>query len=432
MIYAITDIETTGGHPSGHGITEISIVLHDGNKIIDRFESLINPEKPIPYSISRLTGITDDMVEDAPTFSAIAKDILAFFEETVFVAHNVNFDYSFIKESFYREGITWNATKLCTVRLSRKIFPGLPSYSLTNLCESLGVINPAPHRAWGDTQATAELFEKLIMADHSGYISDILKRGEVENFLPPMLPREQYQQLPEAPGVYYFHDSKGALLYVGKAKNVKQRIRSHFSGTFKNAERQTLNKELASISVELTGTELIALLLEDQEIRKHWPPLNRAQKMRSQSFGVYHYKDGLGRIRLGVQKCSAVSSPLRKFDSFQSAREWMMELCLSNMVPLEACGIEGPSPFDGDDWNENLGMAIAELEKSEPELLLPGKGRNHEEQSFIWVEKGIPKGYGFAPLDVQIKNIGDLEDFLQPLSTSDLSKSILQSFLDKH
>lgn len=431
MIFAITDLETTGGHPGGNGITEISILLHDGIKVIDRFESLINPGKSIPFNITELTGITNEMVEDAPRFGDIAEDIFDFLEETIFVAHNVNFDYSFLKESFQREGISWNARKLCTVRLSRKIFPELPSYSLSNICRSLKIANPSPHRAWGDTEATAELFRMLMEADVEGHITQTLKRGEVENFLPPGLNKTEYQKLPEAPGVYYFHDKKGNLLYIGKAKNIKQRIRSHFSGTYKNSERQTLNKELASISYELTGTELIALLLEDQEIRKHWPPLNRAQKQRSQSFGVFEYVDGRGRIRLGVQKCSVSSRPIRKFDSFHGAREWMMEFCLSNMIPLEACGIEGPDIFADEDWNDALGQALLQYKEEQSDFIIPGKGRSIDEQSFVLVIGGEPKGYGFVPGGNVVLKKEDLEEYMQPLSVSDLGKGIMRSWLDK-
>lgn len=431
MIFAITDLETTGGHPRGNGITEISIVLHDGKRILDQFESLINPGRPIPLGITELTGISNEMIEDAPSFTDIAEDIYAFLEESIFVAHNVNFDYSFLKESFAREGIVWNAQRLCTVRLSRQIFPGFRSYSLKNLCRELSIQNPSPHRAWGDTAATAEVFSKLISADQGGVIEKALKRGDLDRFLPPSLPKEEYHKLPDATGVYYFHDQKGDLLYIGKAKNIRQRIRSHFSGTYRNSERQILNRELRSISFELTGTELIALLLEDQEIRKHWPPLNRAQKQRSQSFGVYEYVDGKGRLRLGVQKCNPSSAPLRKFDSFNAARSWMMEFCLSNMIPLKACGIDQPGPFDEDEWNDQLQTAIAQMRETELNLVIPGKGRSREEQSFVLVEHGIPKGYGFVPNEVNVHAASDLDTYLNILSSSDLSKAILQGYLEK-
>ncbi|MFI5154495.1 MAG: PolC-type DNA polymerase III, partial [Chitinophagales bacterium] len=149
-IFAIVDIETTGGYAANNGITEIAIVLHDGKTEIGRFESLVNPRQPVPRYIQALTGINDKMLADAPGFEEIAPTVFDYLKDSVFLAHNVNFDYSFVKFQLEAAGYELNSKKLCTVRLSRKIFPGLPSYSLGNLCRQFNIPNFQRHRAGGD------------------------------------------------------------------------------------------------------------------------------------------------------------------------------------------------------------------------------------------------------------------------------------------
>ena len=165
--YAIIDIETTGGRADLHRITEIAVILHDGEHILDTYETLLNPETYIPYGITELTGITQDMVKDAPRFFEVAKKIVEMTEGAVFVAHNASFDYGFIREEFARLGYTYSRQQLCTVRLSRKAFPGLRSYGLDNLIATFGIEVKQRHRAMGDALATAELFRR-IMAQNGG------------------------------------------------------------------------------------------------------------------------------------------------------------------------------------------------------------------------------------------------------------------------
>jgi DNA polymerase-3 subunit epsilon len=174
-VYAIVDIETTGGHASSGAITEIAIILHNGREIEGSYHTLINPGSAIPRYITALTGIDDEMVKDAPAFSEVASVIYNLLSDRVFVAHNVNFDYSFIRYHLLQSGMEWDVAKLCTIRLSRKIFPGHPSYSLGNICRSLGIVINDRHRAKGDASATAELFAMLLAADQQNHIAQMLK-----------------------------------------------------------------------------------------------------------------------------------------------------------------------------------------------------------------------------------------------------------------
>jgi DNA polymerase III subunit epsilon len=183
-MYAIVDIETTGSYAAANGITEISIHVFDGEKVIEKFETLINPGQPIPYFIQTMTGITDKMVANAPRFEEVAEKIHAILSNKIFVAHNVNFDYSFVNSHLKQSGFDLISKKLCTVRLSRKIFPGFPSYSLGKLCQSLGITINDRHRAGGDTEATVKVFRLLMQNDKEQHIQKSLQRNSKESTLP--------------------------------------------------------------------------------------------------------------------------------------------------------------------------------------------------------------------------------------------------------
>ncbi|MEO1714706.1 MAG: 3'-5' exonuclease, partial [Bacteroidota bacterium] len=201
-------LETTRCRASRDKITEIAIVLHDGQQILDQFESLVNPECPIPYGITELTGISQEMVADAPKFYEIAKQVVEITEGAVFVAHNVRFDYSFLQAEFRRLGFTYTRKNLCTVRLSRKAFPGLPSYSLGKLIRHFGIQVPARHRAMADTMATVELFQRILAQQESeDHVYSLVNLGMRESLLPKNLSIEKIHALPEENGVYYFHDT---------------------------------------------------------------------------------------------------------------------------------------------------------------------------------------------------------------------------------
>ena len=230
-MYAIVDIETTGGHASANGITEIAIYVHDGSKVTRHFKTLMNPGQKIPLYITALTGISNAMVATAPLFDEKAQEIYDILSENIFIAHNVNFDFSFIKHQLKTCGYELNVKKLCTVRLGRKIYPGLPSYSLGNLCRHLRINIEDRHRADGDAKATVILFEKLLQQGAGIHIDAMLKKSSSEQWLPMHLEKKEIQQLPALPGVYYFHNAKGKVIYVGKAINIRKRVSSHFTST---------------------------------------------------------------------------------------------------------------------------------------------------------------------------------------------------------
>lgn len=312
--YAIVDIETTGGNASGSRITEIAIRIHDGQSVIDQFDTLINPEQFIPPAIWSLTGINNDMVEDAPRFAEVAEKVYGMLNGRIFVAHNVNFDYSFIRHQLEEEGYSWSPVKLCTVRMCRKIRPGFGSYSLGNLCNRLDIPIKNRHRAGGDADATVILFSRLLGWDKEGVIPEMLRKNSGEQQLPPNLPKSDFEQLPSRPGVYYFMDKTGKVLYVGKAINIKKRVASHFTGHSARAQRQHFLRNIHQISYEICATELMALLLECIEIKRLWPPFNRALKRFEPKYGLLMYEDQLGYKRLAVGKLNKFQSCLQVFN----------------------------------------------------------------------------------------------------------------------
>lgn len=273
--YSVIDIETTGGHRFGNRIIEIAIVnLRDG-KIIDEFETLINPERFIPVSISYFTGITNEMVQDAPKFYQVAKKIVEMTEGSIFVAHNVYFDFNFIKAEFASLGYNFKKPKLCTVRLARKLIPGYASYSLGKLCVDLGIEINNRHRAMGDTRATVELLKLLLEKKPDLHTATDEFQGK-KILLPPNVSRDEYENLPNSPGVYYFWDEHENLLYIGKSKDIKKRVASHFRIDIQSAKERELKGAIHKITFEQTGNDLCAKLYECHQIKTLRPQFNRS------------------------------------------------------------------------------------------------------------------------------------------------------------
>jgi DNA polymerase III subunit epsilon len=291
--YAIIDVETTCGSAERERITEIAIVLHDGENILDTFTSLVNPERAIPYNITQITGITQEMVENAPKFYEIAKKIVEITQDAVFVAHNVRFDYGFVREEFRRLGYTFVRKQLCTVRLSRQAFPNLGSYSLGNLIQHFNIQVEARHRALADTLATTYIFQRILDLENGKTVtSDMINRGIKEANLPKNITLDRLHDLPELCGVYYMYDEVGKIVYIGKSINIQKRMFEHFAD--KTEKGLKLFNSVHDIHYEVTGSELIALLLESAEIKKHLPRINRAQKKVYFPYIIFQYKDENG------------------------------------------------------------------------------------------------------------------------------------------
>jgi DNA polymerase-3 subunit epsilon len=445
-MYAIVDIETTGGYAANHRITEIAIYHHDGFTVTDSFHTLINPGRNIPYYITGLTGISTEMVLDAPSFETIAQQIHQKLEGKVFVAHNAHFDYSFLKKEFEQVGIQWQSKKLCTVRLSRKVIPGLRSYSLGSLAESLGIEITNRHRAGGDAAATVKIFDQLLHRDRDGHIAKALKRNSGETILPPNLAKEEFDKIPAKCGVYYFHDARGNVIYVGKAINIKKRIAGHFTGDAREWSRSKIRNEIHHISYELTGNELIALILESQEIRRLWPKYNQAQKYRVEEWGIYDYEDRNGYLRFSVNLVTRGSRPLIRFSSKGDAWNFLWEkvrehdLCpkLSGLQVAkglcfdyqtgECCGacmgIETVKKY-----NRKVNDAIGTFKGQANTVAIIGKGRSGNEQSLVLVERGSYFGYGFFDSQASISDLESARTYVRKSVETPTVQNLINSYL---
>ena len=292
-MFAIIDTETTGGKPLNDRVTEIAIIVHNGKRVIESYSTLINPCRKIDPFVSGMTGITDEMVQDAPLFSDVVQKIIDLTEGKIFVAHNVRFDYGVLRNEFKRLGKTFIRKQLCTVKLSRKIIPGLPSYSLGRLCESLDIQIQNRHRALGDAEATAVLFERLLLNDRKEMIRSELNEGLTDGILPPNIQKNQVEILPEDPGVYYFLDQNKKILYIGKSTNIRKRVISHFSNDLKSQKSASMKEKIHGIDYKLTGNELVALLEESNEIKRFMPPYNVSQRIKKYRQGIFLRSDDI-------------------------------------------------------------------------------------------------------------------------------------------
>ncbi len=434
MIYAVTDIETTGSHASGNSITEIAIVLSDGQKEIDRFETLLQPDHPIPYHITTLTGIDNDMVSDAPRFEDVADEIASFLAQGVFVAHNVGFDYSFIKKQFEAIGRKWNPTRLCTVRLTRKLVPGLHSYSLSNLCRHFGILNNTAHRAMSDTLATVELLHQLIALDHNNYILEQAQKNSPSAWLPNKVKESDYLALSTGPGVYYFRDEKGELLYIGMSGNIQKRVKQHFTGKMQSSKRQAFLKDIANIECKDCGTEFLARLVEDHEIRQHWPKFNKAQKHPSKKFGVLEYSDQKGYLRWGIQQLRKGQSSIISFHSAASGREWLHQCSKQYLVNPTLFGLPDMSEQWMDSPDEHalkLQKIKGDLEARKAKTIIKLHGRTRDELALVYAENEQVLGYSFFDFNELGNQRPETlwEDMQERLSSSPTSNAVLRQQL---
>ena len=418
MEFAIVDIETTGGSPAGGGITEIAVLIHDGEAIVREFQTLINPGQSIPAYITGLTGIDNSMVRDAPTFQEIAEELWDLLDGRVFIAHSVNFDYGFIREAFLKMGRELKSPKLCTVRLSRKAYPGLASYSLGRICENQKIPILARHRAMGDAKATAILFDRILKVAQDVVFSS-LKKNSGETFLPPNFSLARFRQIPEACGVYYMLNAKGKVIYVGKALNIRERFKGHFSGSVLPHLKQQLKAEVTDLQWKLTGSEVMALLVETLEIKRLWPQFNSALKLPKTLWGLFHYQDGSGYWRFQVAKVTRNLRPLETFFSSEEAIQFLKSGIETYQLCQKLCGLRKvtcgvvqdqtclgacQTAEDPDIYNDRADQFLKLIRESKKDLMLTLPGREAGERVFCYFEGGMLSRYSYL----------DCEDFPDP------------------
>jgi DNA polymerase-3 subunit epsilon len=448
LLYAVVDIETTGNGPKGQKITEISALIFDGKKIINEFTSLVNPEQNIPAFITNLTGITNAMVRNAPKFYEIAKKVEEITKDTIFVAHNVNFDYNIIHAEFKSLGFDFKRKKLCTVRLTRKIIPGLPSYSLGNICTAEKILINGRHRAKGDAEATVELFRRLLLRDDNFTINSFLNPKSRQASLPPLLDKIVIDKLPETFGVYYFKNLAKEVIYVGKANNIKQRVISHFYD--KKKKEQTMCLETADISFTRTGSELLALLLESSEIKHIYPKFNRAQRRAGEAIGLFSYEDQKGIIHLAYNRLKLAPNAIMKYYSVAECRTHLESLCAEFELCPKYCHLQTnvSSCFQYqlkeckgiccdkeavEHYNKRVREALKSVGIGAENLVIKEKGRTTNEIGFVLILDGIYKGIGYldASQDKALKIPEDYHFFVEQKKDNRDIQRIIGSYLKK-
>ncbi|NJC26942.1 exonuclease domain-containing protein [Neolewinella antarctica] len=450
--YAIIDVETTGGRASRDRVTEVGIVIYDGEKIIDSYQTLVNPETRIPAGIIQLTGITMEMVADAPKFCEVARKIVEITEGRIFVAHNSRFDYDFIREEFRRLGFTFMRKQLCTVRLTRKTYPGLRSYSLGNLTKHFGIKLDNHHRAFADAMATTELLKmNLIGPECKQEIKSMVNQGISATKLPDNIKIEQLQSLPEECGVYYFHDTTGRVIYVGKSKNIRSRAAQHFND--RTAKGKMIASQVADITFELTGSELVALLHESEEIKRLQPPINRTSRRTKFAYAI------ISKISPGGYRCFDIvknTAQIRKeedmiseFPTLSRAKGRLnfvrkhLSLCgihtkLSNGTSacfyfhLKQChgacvGQEAPEAY-----NERAEAARLHLRNVfDYDFLLFDRGRSHDEEAAILVQDGKYQGFTYVSKD-EAHDIESIVDSVKCFATHPDTARIIQYHVSRN
>lgn len=430
--FAIVDVETTGTIHDGK-ITEIAIIVHDGTRELDRFSTLLNPGRRIDPYVARLTGITDRMVAGAPFFEEHAQRILEMTRDRIFVAHNVSFDYAFLKMEFKAMGIEFKRDTLDSIDICRRIIPDLPSYSLKKLCVSIGIPMNGHHRALDDTEATALLFAKLYQKDMRTVFSRV--KADIPNVnIPPNLPSSQLVDIPETTGVYYFHDGDGQILYIGKSVDLRKRILSHFHPKEKK-KWADLWRSIHSISFEETGSELVALLLESQEIKRQQPRLNVALKRQHPlPYSVFEGVDEQGYVTFAIKRRETKSDSIIDLRGYKEGERLLLRTaerfklcrCLMGLQQLKGnCFQHQIKECDGakmglvspEEYNARAARARKAMSFDIENLIIVGPGRHAEEYALVQVEQGRYMGYGFiakdeasAPLDTLLESIRPQED----------------------
>ncbi|TRW23392.1 exonuclease [Flavobacterium zepuense] len=445
-MYAILDIETTGGQFNEEGITEIAIYKYDGHEVTDQFISLVNPEKPIQPFVVKLTGINNAMLRSAPKFHEVAKRIIEITEGCIIVAHNAQFDYRVLKTEFKNLGYNFEKQTLCTVELSQKLLPEQKSHSLGKLVRALGIPMSDRHRATGDALATVQLFKLLLEKDTEKEIVKSLIKSETKKGISPKL-QDLLEGIPSVTGLYYIYNENGDLIFLGRSRNVKKRVNQHFTGTSRKNKR--IQREAFTVTYEETGSELIALLKECHELKVNKPVYNRILKVNTAPWSMYPEKDPHGYITLNLLKTDGRKKEIISFPGIVEARSALFKivekyrLCqkINRMddsakeacFPLELDGCNGACVGREmpEEYNLRVNEFIAANSFYNQSMVIIDRGRTIDERSAVLIENGVYKGYAFFNLNYQVNKIDILKNIIVPMENNKDTKKIIQDFLRK-
>jgi len=432
-MFAIVDIETTGGYAGANNITEIAIVLHNGKEVEGKYSSLVNPCMPIQKYVQSLTGITDAMVANAPKFQDLAENIYNLLQNRIFVAHNVNFDYSYVKNELQLAGFNLVTPKLCTIRLTKKIFPNLPKYGLETVCTELNIKVKNRHRAAGDALATAALFTLLVENDRSGELARMLKK-KPEQYLPPLVNEAQLAALPNTCGVYYFYNQQQKVVYVGKAKNIRKRVTSHFTNNTVKQQKHGFLREVVNITYQETASELVASVLESFEIKRLWPAFNKSQKYYEHQYGIFMFEDAKGYYRLGIDKNKKLLKPLQSFSLRTHAQQTLWQWTKQYNLHPALCFLDTSKVSFTDlpslqQHNQSIQELLTATKNEQKSFIIP-QANNY----CLFVEDG--KFYGMGVIDdMNVFKHPDkhvVKSLITPYPENEVVKGLLYKYVQQH
>lgn len=412
----------------------------------DQFISLINPEREIQPFVVNLTGINSNMLKNAPKFYEVAKRIVEITEDCIIVAHNSEYDYRILKTEFRRLGFPFKRKTLCTVELSQQLIPNMESYSLGKLTRALGIPVSDRHRANGDALATVKLFKMLLNKDSDKKIIKQAVKVEQKSKLAPNL-KDIIEELPSETGVYYIHDADGNIIYIGKSNNIRKRITQHF--TNKNSKSKKIQVKVAAVTYEKTGSELVALLKESEEIKTNKPPLNRALKRNLFTQGLYSFIDSNGYINLRIQPIKKDKKPITTFSNRKSGISFMNKMVGSYDLCTKLCGLEktesscfnyGIEDCFGacikeeipEAYNKRASVVIEKNSYENKDMILIDRGRDVHEKSVLLIKDGVFRGLGFFDLNHQINNRDILESLITPMQNNRDTQHIIQSYMRRN
>jgi len=335
------DIETTGGNAVRDRITEVAIITMREGELVSEWSTLVNPQTRIPESIQRLTGIDNDMVMDLPCFEDIYKDVLERLHGYVFVAHNARFDYGFLKNEFKRCEITFKAPVLCTVKLSRKLYPDHKRHNLDTIMQRHGLTCSARHRAMGDARVLFDFMHTLYSQLRSSEVDDVIQQLLKKPSLPSGLTEDDVSNLPEGPGVYTFYDKHHIPIYIGKSINIHDRVMSHFSSDHRSSKEMNISQNITSIKCIETAGELGALLEESRLIKKLLPTYNRRLR-RHDSLITIKWNSGNQPLIMTADLLdpSSIDKHYGLFKSKKKAKDTLINIAKDNKLCLKVLGLE--------------------------------------------------------------------------------------------
>ena len=338
---AIVDLETTGAHPAHDRVTEIAVIEAEGGEITTEWSTLVNPETSIPPAIQALTGITNEMVADAPTFGELAGELYERLAGRVVVAHNARFDYGFLRREFERAGLRYQARTLCTVKLSRRLYPEHARHSLDSLIARHDLRCAARHRALGDAEVLWQFLGVAAAERGEDALADAARQIARQPALPPHLDRARVNAIPEAPGVYLFFGENGAALYVGKSVDMRSRVLQHFSGDLHSAREAQLAREVRSLEWIRTAGELGALLKEAELVKRLAPAFNRHLKVSNEvcSFALTGKK--LFLVKSEELNAQTLGHVFGLFRTRRAALEALRGLADEHGLCLQTLGFDG-------------------------------------------------------------------------------------------